>query len=352
MSPQPGSARAARVRGNPSQEESPQPGSARAARVRGNPSQEESPALTLGFAGTPDFAVRILRALLDSPHRVSAVFTQPDRPAGRRRRLTPSPTRRFAEAHAVPVYTPERIGEELPRLASLDVLVVAAYGLILPPTVLEAPARDCINVHASLLPRWRGAAPVERAIMAGDTTTGISIMRIDTGLDSGPVFARRSTPIGADETGAALTERLADLGAQTLLECLDRLDEIEPTPQDDAQATRAPKLTARDAIIDWTRPAADIALQVRALSGRRSAFATRDGERIGILAARATDADASTPGRLERTAAGFTVACGAGALLLDTVQLSRGKGRPMVAQAAANGFPELFAAGVQFDVPG
>ena len=218
-------------------------------------------ALDLGFAGTPDFAVRILRALHESPHRVAAVFTQPDRPAGRRRRLTPSPTRRFAEAHGLPVHTPERIGAELPRIRTLDVLVVAAYGLILPAAVLDAPARGCLNVHASLLPRWRGAAPVERAIMAGDTTTGVSIMRIDTGLDTGPVLARRATPIRAPtETGAALTERLADLGAREMLDCLARLDELEPIPQDPAGATQAPKLTARDAVIDWTRPAADIAL--------------------------------------------------------------------------------------------
>ena len=307
--------------------------------------------LDLGFAGTPDFAVRILRALHESPHRVAAVFTQPDRPAGRRRRLTPSPTRRFAEAHGLPVHTPERIDAELPHIRTLDVLVVAAYGLILPASVLDAPARGCLNVHASLLPRWRGAAPVERAIMAGDTTTGVSIMRIDTGLDTGPVLARRATPIGADETGAALTERLADLGAREMLDCLARLDELEPTPQDPAGATKAPKLTARDAVIDWTRPAAHIALQVLALSGRRSAFATLDGERIGILAGRATEAAESTPGRLERTAAGFAVGCGAGALLLETVQLSRGKGRPVSARAAANGFPELFATGVQLDVP-
>ncbi len=309
-----------------------------------------SAALDLGFAGTPDFAVRILRALHESPHHVAAVFTQPDRPAGRRRRLTPSPARRFAEAHGLPVHTPERIGAELPRIRTLDVLVVAAYGLILPAAVLDAPARGCLNVHASLLPRWRGAAPVERAIMAGDTTTGVSIMRIDTGLDTGPVLARRATPIGADETGAALTERLADLGAREMLDCLDRLDELEPTPQDPAGATQAPKLTARDAVIDWNRPAVDIAMQVRALSGRRSAFATLDGERIGILAGRATEATESTPGRLERTAAGFAVGCGAGALLLETVQLARGKGRPVSAQAAANGFPELFATGVQLDV--
>ena len=310
--------------------------------------------LTLGFAGTPDFAVRILRALHASPHPVAAVFTQPDRPAGRRRRLTPSPTRRCAEGLGLTVHTPERIEAELERIRTLDVLVVAAYGLLLPPAVLDAPARGCINVHASLLPRWRGAAPVERAIMAGDGVTGVSIMQVDAGLDTGPVLARVSTPIGPDETGSTLTERLADLGAGSLLECLDRLDRIDAldaAPQDPALATRAPKLTARDAIIDWTLPATAIALQVRALSGRRTAFATLDGERIGILAARAIDSGARTPGLLQQTAEGIAVGCGAGALLLETVQLARGKGRPMSASAAANGFPQVFSTGVRFDVP-
>ncbi len=307
--------------------------------------------LTLGFAGTPDFAVRILRALHASPHPVAAVFTQPDRPAGRRRRPTPSPTRRCAEALGLAVRTPERIVAELERIRTLDVLVVAAYGLLLPPAVLDAPARGCINVHASLLPRWRGAAPVERAIMAGDAITGVSIMQVDAGLDTGPVLARRSTPIGPDETGATLTERLADLGAGLLLECLARIDALDPVPQDSALATPAPKLTARDAIIDWTLPATAIALQVRALSGRRSAFAALDGERIGILAARAIDSGAPTPGLLQQTAEGLAVGCGAGALLLETVQLARGKGRPMSASAAANGFPQVFATGVRFDVP-
>ncbi len=311
-----------------------------------------SAAFRLGFAGTPEFAVRILRALHASPHTVAAVFTQPDRPAGRRRRPTPSPVRRFAEVHELAVHTPERIGTELERIRSLDLLVVAAYGLLLPPEILDAPARGCINVHASLLPRWRGAAPVERAIMAGDATTGVSIMQMDAGLDTGPVLALRATAIGDEETGGALTDRLADLGAATLLECLDHLDAITPTPQDPLFATHAPKLTARDAIIDWNRPAVDIALQVRALSGRQSAFATLDGERFRILAARATDAGAPSPGLLQETTGGIAVGCGTGALLLDTVQLTRGKGRPMSAKAAANGFPQLFAPGVQLDVSG
>ena len=311
-----------------------------------------SAALTLGFAGTPDFAVSILRALHASPHAVAAVFTQPDRPAGRRRKLTPSPVRRFAAAHGLATHTPERIATDLDRIQPLDVLVVAAYGLLLPPAVLGAPAHGCINVHASLLPRWRGAAPVERAIMAGDATTGVSIMQMDAGLDTGPVLARRATAIRPDETGAALTERLAELGAATLLDCLANLDALEPMPQDSTLATPAPKLTARDAIIDWTRPATDIALQVRALSGRRSAFATLVGERIGILAARPGDSGAPTPGLVQKTPAGIAVGCGGGVLELDTVQLARGKGRPMSAKAAANGFPQMFAPGVQLDVPG
>ena len=309
-----------------------------------------SAALRLGFAGTPEFAVRILRALHASPHPIVAVFTQPDRPAGRRRLPTPSPTRRFAEAHGLAAYTPERIGTELERMRSLDLLVVAAYGLLLPTTLLEAPARGCINVHASLLPRWRGAAPVERAIMAGDTTTGVSIMCMDAGLDTGPVLARRSTAIGPDETGATLTVRLADLGATALLECLANLDALAPAPQDASLATHAPKLTPLDATIDWARPARDIALQVRALSGRQSAFATLRGERLRILAALAIDAQSPAPGLMLRTRAGVAVGCGSGALVLKTLQLSRGKGRPMSARDAANGFPQLIAPGVQLDV--
>ena len=310
-----------------------------------------SGALRLGFAGTPDFAVRILERLIDSPHVVAAVFTQPDRPAGRRRRPTPSPVRVFAESRGIPVHTPRRIRDEVDRLRALDVLVVAAYGLILPPAALDAPQLGCINVHASLLPRWRGAAPVERAIMAGDAGTGVSIMQMDAGLDTGPVLARRSTPIGDTETGAALAARLADLGATTLLECLAHPDALAAEPQDPALATHAPKLTARDAVIDWTRSAAGVARQVRALSGRRTACATLAGERIAILAARAADTGDAPPGVLARTAAGLVIGCGAGALLPETVQLARGKGRPMSVRDAANGFPDLFAPGRQLDVP-
>ena len=176
--------------------------------------------MNLGFAGTPGFAVRILQALIESSHAVRVVFTQPDARRGRGRKLVPSPVRSLAESHGVPVRTPERIGDDLSRMEALDALVVAAYGQILPRAVLDAPARGCINVHASLLPRWRGAAPVERAIMAGDTLTGVSIMQMDVGLDTGPVLMSRSIVIAATDTGASLTVALADLGAQALLETL------------------------------------------------------------------------------------------------------------------------------------
>ena len=188
--------------------------------------------LRLGFAGTPAFAERILEALLASRHVVALAFTQPDRPAGRRRKLTPSPVRRLAAAHGVPVHAPKHFRSEAPRLAGLDALVVAAYGLILPADALAAPKRGCLNVHASLLPRWRGAAPVERAIMAGDASTGVSIMRMDAGLDTGPVLLRREVSIDPAETGPALHEKLARAGAAALLHCLNHLDALAAEPQD------------------------------------------------------------------------------------------------------------------------
>ena len=309
--------------------------------------------LRLGFAGTPAFAARILEALLASEHIVALAFTQPDRPAGRRRQPTPSPVRRLAAAHGVPVRTPASLRGEASSLAGLDALVVAAYGLLLPPAALAAPKRGCLNVHASLLPRWRGAAPIERAIMAGDADTGVSIMRMDAGLDTGPVLLRRRVSIERTETGATLQAKLACAGAAALLHCLDRLDTLAAQIQDDAQATLAPKLTAADSVIDWARPAIDIERQVRALAGRQSAWATLAGQRVNILAARAaSEAGAQAgwgPGCLRRLGRDLAVGCGAGALILDTVQVARGKGRPMSSRDAANGYPALFQPGRCFD---
>ena len=326
--------------------------------------------MILGFAGTPSFAVRILQALIDSEHAVRVVFTQPDRPGGRGRRLVRSPVRALADANGLTVRTPTRIGaepsageregaplasKEISSVAGLDVLVVAAYGLLLPQALLDAPRLGCINVHASLLPRWRGAAPVERAIMAGDKSTGVSIMQMDAGLDTGPVLMARSVPLRETDTGVSMTASLADLGAEALLDALGRLDALEPVPQDNARATFAPKLTGADAIIDWRCSAASIARRVRALAHRRTAYATVGDERLRVLEAQAAalrgqDA-APVPGTVSKTPEGITVACGEGALLLQTVQLSRGSGRPMPARDAANGHPRIFAAGARFDVP-
>lgn len=306
--------------------------------------------LRLGFAGTPDFAARVLTALLDAGHAVALAFTQPERPAGRRRQLLASAVRRAAESHGIPVHSPARFPpSEAARLRQLDALVVAAYGLLLPPAALAAPQHGCLNVHASLLPRWRGAAPVERAIMAGDAATGVSIMRMDAGLDTGPVLLRRQVPIEPEDTGVTLREKLANAGTAALLDCLDRLHRLVAEPQDETQATLAPKITPKDAVIHWSRPAIEIERQVRALAGRQNAIATLDGMRVRIHAARAIAASAA-PGCLFKFNRQLAVGCGGdGALALDVVQIARGKGRPMSARDAANGYPTLFQPGRRFD---
>ena len=280
------------------------------------------PALTaktwrLGFAGSPDFAATVLRALATSTHEVAVAFTQPDRRAGRGRKMTPCPARREAKALGIPVRTPSSLDSEIDALAELDCLVVAAYGLLLSPTVLAAPTHGCINVHASLLPRWRGAAPVERAIMAGDSVTGVSIMQMDAGLDTGPVYTRRSLDI-KDAGGEEVTAALAELGAEALLDTIAALPESTPEPQCDAEATLAPKLTPADAAIDWRRDAGSIARQVQALTGRMPAFATQSDARGRIIRMRVLSArtHASTgkaaPGTLVQHDDSWRIACGSG----------------------------------------
>lgn len=304
----------------------------------------------LAFAGTPLFAATILRRLLDSPHRVALVYTQPDRPAGRGRKLAASPVRLVAEAAGVEARTPTRLTGEAETLGNVDCLVVAAYRLFLPDAVLDAPKHGCLNVHPSLLPRWRGAAPVERAIMAGDAQTGVSIMRVSAKLDAGPVYRQRSVPLDESATGSAVTAALAELGAETLLEVLAALPDLPAEEQDETLATYARKLTAEDARIDWQRPATDIARQVRALSGRLAAYATLDDDvRLRILAARpAPAAETATPGTLLRRGKQWCVACGEGELELETVQLNRGKGTPLAMQSAVNGYPALLREGTRF----
>ena len=305
--------------------------------------------MRLGFAGTAPFAATVLERLLASDHDLAAVYTQPDRRAGRGRKLSPSAVRRLADACRIDVRTPTKLDGETNAFAAFDAVVVAAYGLLLPDAVLAAPRHGCLNVHASLLPRWRGAAPVERAIMAGDRETGVTIMQVDAGLDTGPVYCRRHLPLHDRSTGAEVTEALAHLGAEAMLDTLDRLGTDAPRPQDDAEATYAHKLSAADSVIHWNQDATVLDRQVRALSGRMAAYTTADDDtRIRILAARPAQQSAQgLPGTLVRDEMGWSVACGVGRLVLDTVQLNRGKGTPLAILSAANGYPRIFFDGAR-----
>lgn len=224
------------------------------------------------FAGTPDFAAECLKALLNSEHEICAVYTQPDRPAGRGRKLTPSPVKQLALEHQLPVEQPLNFKSEdsLQTLVAYDadLMVVVAYGLLLPQKVLDTPKLGCINVHASLLPRWRGAAPIQRAILAGDTESGVGIMKMEAGLDTGPVLLEARCPINESDTAQDLHDRLAALGAETLLQSLDDVESRlkQAQPQDESQSTYARKLDKQEALIDWQRPAAEILRQINAFN--------------------------------------------------------------------------------------
>lgn len=253
------------------------------------------------FAGTPDFAASSLQALLDSPHRVIAVYTQPDRPAGRGRKLTPSPVKALAQQHELPVYQPQSLkdAEAQAELASLeaDIMVVVAYGLLLPQAVLDIPRLGCLNVHASLLPRWRGAAPIQRAIEAGDSESGVTIMQMDAGLDTGPMLLTRTTPIDDTTTGGELHDRLAALGGEAIVEALDRLaaDGLEATPQPEAGVTYAAKLSKAEAELDFRRPAAELAAKVRAFNPWPVAWTRLEGQPLRIWLAAVGERDAEDP---------------------------------------------------------
>lgn len=312
----------------------------------------------VAFAGTPAFAATVLRALLAAGYPPRIVYTQPDRPAGRGRRLRPSAVRETALEHGLHVVTPRSLkdAEAIQPLAAAacDVLIVAAYGLLLPRRVLSLPTHGCVNVHASLLPRWRGAAPVERAIMAGDAVTGITLMQMDAGLDTGPILDHASIPIEPSETGGALEARLAALGASLLVRELPRIlaGEMPPTPQDATRATLAPKLTATDACVNWSRTAIEIANQVRALADRLPVTSRLGEETVQLLAASPiADTCAEPPGSIaDRSDGAIVVACGSGALRIDQLRItSRGKGKPMTAGTARNGFHYLFKAGARLD---
>lgn len=285
------------------------------------------------FMGTPDFSVPILKAL-SQHHEIIAVYCQPPRPAGRGKADRASPVQHCAEALGLPVFHPVslRTAEAQHAFAALeaDLAVVVAYGLILPQAVLDQPRLGCLNIHASLLPRWRGAAPIHRAIMAGDTETGISIMQMEAGLDTGPVLAREATAIGAEETTADLQDRLSMLGAKLITATIDLLP-LEAMPQSEQGVTYASKIDKAEARVDWSKPAAMVDRQIRGLSPFPGAWCEVNGERIKLLRSRATTGS----GAVGQVLNGLRIACGDGAVEITLAQ-REGK-RPMSAADILNG---------------
>ena len=314
----------------------------------------DSAPLKVVFAGTPEFAGASLEALLTrTAHQVLAVLTQPDRPAGRGKKLTPSPVKVLAQDHGIPVWQPENLkGDDIvARLEALapDVMVVVAYGLIIPRRILDLPRFGCINVHGSLLPRWRGAAPIQRAIAAGDEETGVGIMQMEAGLDTGPVLLETRCPIGPDDTGGTVHDRLAALGADALVEALSRLPELQASarPQPDQGVTYAHKLSKDDARLDFRLSAAELAQRVRAFDPWPVAWLPWQGQPLRVWAATAV-AGTGAPGEVLAVAPqGIDIACGDGALRLEEIQLP-GKKRMSVADSL-RGHPDLLAVGERLD---
>lgn len=280
------------------------------------------------FMGTPDFAVPCLAALLEKGHEVAGVYTQPDKPQGRKMTLTAPPVKALAQARGIPVFQPENFKNEAETLAQLapEVIVVVAYGKLLPQYVLDLPPRGCINVHGSLLPRWRGAAPIQWSVIAGDRTAGVTTMQMNAGLDTGDMLLKYETEIGARETAGELFDRLSEAGAALLCETLDRLGEITPEKQDETAACYASMLNKDIARIDWTRPAREIDCLIRGLNPWPVALTALEGARMKVYAAEEASG-AGAPGTVLSADAktGLTVACGDGALRLTEIQLVGGK---------------------------
>jgi methionyl-tRNA formyltransferase len=328
--------------------------------------------LRLIFAGTPDFAAHHLKALIDnSQHEIVAVYTQPDRPAGRGKKLSPSPVKKLALQHELPVFQPHslkaqplkapptkdsHVQQELLALKA-DVMIVVAYGLILPQAVLDIPRFGCLNVHGSLLPRWRGAAPIQRAIAAGDKATGITIMQMDRGLDTGDMLVKRDCEMTKEETSASLHDKLMVLGTDALLETLDQLqrNDLRPEAQDDANATYAEKISKEEAKIIWSEAAQQIETKIRAYNPSPIAYTFLNGSRIKIYKAEVVKAhsvdfqlnDTKEGQILAADEKGLLIACGKNSLLVGQCQLPNKKVMPVA--DIINGNSELFSVGDSFE---
>jgi methionyl-tRNA formyltransferase len=303
--------------------------------------------MKLVFAGTPEFAAVSLHALLQARHEVTLVLTRPDRPAGRGLRSQPSAVKRMALACGLPLLQPatlkDQVAAEAVVAACPDALVVAAYGLMVPSTLLRVPSRGCLNVHASLLPRWRGAAPIQRALLAGDGETGVSIMQMEEKLDTGPVLLQRSIPVAPEDTAGTLHDKLALLGARLLIEALT--NNPEPHAQNAAAATYAPRIEKEEAAIKWSEPAVQIERQIRAFNPAPGARTVLDGTAIKIWRARVEPGHAAPPGNvIESGAGGIVAACGEAALRIT--ELQRAGGKPLPVQEFLSGFP--LARGARF----
>ena len=302
------------------------------------------------FAGTPEFAAQHLQALLDAGREVVAVYTQPDRPAGRGQKLMPSPVKQLALQHGIAVYQPQTLRDPAAQaeLAALtpDLMVVVAYGLILPQVVLDTPRLGCINSHASLLPRWRGAAPIQRAIEAGDASSGVTVMQMEAGLDTGPMLLKVTTTITAEDTGGSLHDRLATLGSQAVVEAVTKLaaGELRGEVQDDSLATYAHKLNKDEARLDWSRPAVELERLVRAFNPWPICHSTLNGEALKVHAAQLGEGQGAPGSVLAADRSGLTVACGEGALRLTRLQLPGGK--PLSFADLYNSRREQFAPGM------
>jgi methionyl-tRNA formyltransferase len=306
--------------------------------------------MRLIFAGTPEFAAQALSAIVEAGHEVALVLTQPDRPAGRGMSLQPSAVKKVALAHGIEVFQPLTLkdGEAQAKIAAIgaEVMVVAAYGLILPQAVLDLPRFGCINIHASLLPRWRGAAPIQRALLAGDGETGVCIMQMEAGLDTGPVLLRGAFPVEPGDTTATLHDRLAGLGAKLVVEALGRLPlPSEPQPADGV--TYAHKIEKAEALIDWSKPAVEVDRHIRAFNPFPGAQALFNGQTVKLWAAKPVNGKGQIGAILAVDRSHVVIACGEGALAVSELQKAGGKRLPV--QQFLAGHP--LKVGERFDVP-